>query len=748
MKTLLNFRFFVVLFLSFTAGIFAVVSFYENTKLVLFLSLGIILGLVIYLILCKIINKNYFIFTKLKVVCILIIVGAFIVSALLTCFKILNFNPQTIEQKVAVTGSVLDVRKSANDNNYIIIENVKINGEKSKYNIVVYYENEIEVQEGYKIYLEANLVKFKLITLNGLNTFASQNNVGYSAFAETIEIKSTQVNFLQKFKIKVWQNLHAFMDNDSAGLSFAVLFGDRQYLDHDIKGVFTASGVAHLLAISGLHVGIFVAVLYFVLNKLKVKKYINFIVTAIVLLIFNTLCGFSESVLRASIMSLCLLLSTCFGKRRDSINNLSLAGIILLLVNPLNLYEIGFQLSFLAVFGILLLNRPINSLLLKIKCPNKLAGYISTTLSASILTLPIIANIFGVLPIGFVVANLLLIPLFTIYYISLLITTLISFVPVFVVALKVPQFVCEIMINTTGLISKFGSFKLFEFSHFSTMVYILLCIAISKYAIIKPLNKSITACVLIIVLCVSLIFQDTTQKVYNNSIFVYSSVENCSLVASQCSNTYIFNIGDGDEYDILNITELLNKLKIKKVKAVVISNYNAQMQLHINTLLTEFYVESLYIPNFVENFNVLGLSKNISQSVKIVQADFSEKVYLETSLYFYGIYTQENVCKYLIYNSNNNVVSQNVTKLGSSQITNLQEKVKEAKIDVLIQNYIPQTFENSFWLGDKLTYSQKCYLENLQKVVINNSFYVKMNLTGDISYEIYWFKTTFKYYQA
>lgn len=737
MKNIFNFRFFVIIFLSLMAGIFATICFYENKKLALFISIGVLILLTVYLVVCLILNKKFFTFSKLKTICIISILLAFIFGGLFAHVKVKTFNPQQITENVFVEGKISSKHVSSNKNKYIILKDVEINNIKTKYNIVVYYEGDYNFEEGFVISFNSNLKTNKLITLSGLNTFVSSNNLGYTAFAYSIKTVSTNVNLLERFKIKVSNILFNNMSEENAGLSKAVLFGDKSDLNSDIKQSFTASGVAHLLAISGLHVGIFIAVLYFVLNKFKIKKYITFIVSCIVLLLFNILCNFTESVVRASLMSLCLLLATCFGKRGDSLSNLSLAGIILLVVNPLNLYEIGFELSFLAVFGILLLFRPINNLLEKIKCPKILVGAIATTVSATLFTLPVVANVFGVMAVGLIPANIILIPLFTAFYTTLLVCLLIAFIPFLSFVLGVPNFLSNIMLAITNVIAKLGSFNIISFGIIATILWLVIWVIVSKYAMLKTINRLFVVSLAVVLLCTSLLFEGTQTINYKNKIFVYNRVENCSILSDNSGNNYLMNLGDGNKADIDNITELLNALKIKEIKSVVISNYEADMQNTVPELLKTFNVQILYLSNTTPNYNLVALKNNLLHNIKIELTNFEEKTYLTETLYFYGIYSQSKSSKYLMYNFNNNVVAQNVSRLSENQILTTKEKVKEEKIDILLQKTINEFYKNSEWLGNKITISNNCFLENFEKVVINISQYVKIDVVEDFSYEVY-----------
>ena len=179
--------------------------------------------------------------------------------------------------------------------------------------------------------------------------------------------KSNSHNLYQKFYAPRFAIIEHFksillenMSKDNAELTYSMIFGDKSTLPNDIVSVFRGVGVIHLLCVSGLHVGILVALVYGIIKWLS-KKFgwgykstsISIIsVVAIFLLFYGYLCGFGVSVIRASIMAMVLLISKILGKKYDILNSISLAGIVILLLMPYQIFEVGFQLSFLCVFAI------------------------------------------------------------------------------------------------------------------------------------------------------------------------------------------------------------------------------------------------------------------------------------------------------------------------------------------------------------------------------------------------------------
>jgi len=146
------------------------------------------------------------------------------------------------------------------------------------------------------------------------------------------------------------------LTDNEAGIMQAILLGDRTWIPKPVRTLFVQTGTAHILAISGLHIGI-VAGLFMLWMKIMPISRQGQLGCMIVLLIgYAFLTGGRPSVVRATIMMIVLLISYMIEKEPDSINTLSFAAFIILTANPLNIFDIGFQLSFVCVFSIIYLN--------------------------------------------------------------------------------------------------------------------------------------------------------------------------------------------------------------------------------------------------------------------------------------------------------------------------------------------------------------------------------------------------------
>jgi competence protein ComEC len=209
------------------------------------------------------------------------------------------------------------------------------------------------------------------------------------------------------------------------GILAALVWGKATEIDSELMQTYSRAGVVHVLAVSGLHVGLVYAVLHPILARLvrgNRSRWIRFIIPTILLWVYAGLTGFSPSVLRAAVMFTCFIISEQFHQSKESFNTLFASAFILLLFNPSLLFNLGFHLSYLAVIGIMTLQRPIELLY---KPRQWLLIHIwkmcAVSIAAQLVTLPLCLLFFHQFPTYFLLANILAIPISTvILYVCLL----------------------------------------------------------------------------------------------------------------------------------------------------------------------------------------------------------------------------------------------------------------------------------------------------------------------------------------
>ena len=239
-----------------------------------------------------------------------------------------------------------------------------------------------------------------------------------------ITTNEVQVNifysFLYHSREYVLNALQNYISNShqELGIAEALLIGYKEDLDKDLVQAYSNTGVVHIIAISGLHLGLIYAVLLWVLNRLpliKKSRHAKVILLISCLWLFSLLTGASASVLRSAVMFTVIVVGKYYFKQSSVYNSLAASAFILLCYNPYYLWDVGFQLSYLAVIGIVALQQPLyRSLYFKNKWMLKTWQMISITLAAQVAAFPICIYYFHQFPNMFLFTNLLVVPLSTI----------------------------------------------------------------------------------------------------------------------------------------------------------------------------------------------------------------------------------------------------------------------------------------------------------------------------------------------
>lgn len=208
------------------------------------------------------------------------------------------------------------------------------------------------------------------------------------------------------------RRLDAAMPPPEAGLLKATVLGDRSGLTAEMNQAFLDSGTYHILAISGLNVSLLAGTLFGLFRLLRASPRLAAVASALLVTLYAALAGASASVIRAAVMADTYLLAVILDRRGDLLNSLALSALVLLWWNPRFLFDVGFQLTYLATLGILLvLPRSVAAMA---ALPRPLRWPLESaviTLAATAMTLPILASSFNRLaPVG-VLANLPIVPL-------------------------------------------------------------------------------------------------------------------------------------------------------------------------------------------------------------------------------------------------------------------------------------------------------------------------------------------------
>jgi competence protein ComEC len=359
-----------------------------------------------------------------------------------------NFYNDSSYFVVRIDEPVSEKTKSYKADGYI--EAVINNGNtiKCEGKLLLYFSKDSAVQQLH--YGDKILISKKLQAIKNSGNPGAFNYQRYAAFQQTFHnvfLKDKDWKLLKEksvnaFKQLIFSSRQKVVDilqqnintgKDELGIAEALLIGYTNDLDKDIIQAYSNTGVVHIIAISGMHLGLIYGLLFWLFPKLpfiKRAKWLQAVLILTFLWLFSLLTGGAASVIRSAVMFTFITGGKFFFKQSSIYNSLAASAFVMLCYNPYYLWDVGFQLSYLAVIGIIIFQRPIyNCLYIKNKWIDIVWQAVSLTTAAQILTFPICIYYFHQFPVLFLVANLIAVPLSTVILYTEIFLVVFSWVP-------------------------------------------------------------------------------------------------------------------------------------------------------------------------------------------------------------------------------------------------------------------------------------------------------------------------------
>ena len=271
----------------------------------------------------------------------------------------------------------------------------------------------------------------KYLARNGLCgvAYLYGNNIKYLSTEQPRGV--VQRSYLLRDKL-IQQFESIGLENSQLAIISAITLGEKGLLSNDVRDTFSAAGVSHILVVSGMHVGfIFLIIMWLMSIMSHRRRWIVVVLGLIVLWSYALLTGLAPSVVRATFMFSMMLLFRVLGEKYRVKHALCLSATILILINPNVLFNVGFQLSYLAVCGIVyfypLLYKRISTL--KSRPLRWILSSVAVTVSAQIFTLPIVIYNFNQFPIYFILSNLFVTAFAPFLFLGGIALLLLSYIP-------------------------------------------------------------------------------------------------------------------------------------------------------------------------------------------------------------------------------------------------------------------------------------------------------------------------------
>ncbi|GBD33796.1 ComE operon protein 3 [bacterium HR34] len=319
---------------------------------------------------------------------------------------------------------VLDEPREREKNIFVKVKILEEEGFHGLYkNIALYLPTDAEINYGDMLKIQGKIQTPQNTGNFNYRQYLNKENIGLVSVYPKFEIinKKQYENFFEKIKgfaLEQKQNFKEKIKNnlsqDTASLLNSIVWGYKSDIPKDLSDNLSKVGLRHITAISGLHITLISTLLMESILLLGFWRRQAFLLSVVLVSFYVFLLGFPPSAVRAAIMGGLFLLSQNIGKPTNLLNPVLLAATVMLLFNPLLLkYDIGFQLSFLAVLGIIFWSNFIKDKLkiLFFNNENYFLNIISLSISAQIFTIPLVAFYFGIVSLVFLISNLIILPL-------------------------------------------------------------------------------------------------------------------------------------------------------------------------------------------------------------------------------------------------------------------------------------------------------------------------------------------------
>lgn len=586
---------------------------------------------------------------------------AFLVGVCLVIVPILNtYYLNAYTDNVTVSGVVSDYIEDNSTYKKFILDNCYVNsstGEKQlDYKIVVYTEKVSWVTLGDKVTFVGNLDPYSPIQNNEFDKIVQ--NIGYSTYVSISDmvIDDGSPTIKDSIKNSTRLLLEDNLNQDNASIIFAILFGEKQGLSENTSTMFSYAGISHILAVSGLHIGVLVSIIYFILKRIKINKYVKLAILISVLLFYSYLCSFTPSVCRASIMAtLVFMCKDIFRIEYDAVSSLSIAGILILLISPLQLFTISFQLSFLCVFAIITLAPTLTNFLKSIKLPNFLASGLAVSIATNIVILPICMNIFTNVSMLGVIANIFILPIFSITYVLIFVISFLGIIfDFFGTLLFLPNIFLHLIKVIADYISQipFGIFKFFNVSYLLLILVMLFSLTI-HFFMVKVYKKSFLLATIFSFIIAIFIINLIPTNYKGNNIIIYN--QNDSNVVFYIKNDSITMIGS--DIDNYKLDLIMKDLRINKIDTVIAYDLQLNEIDNFSKLCNEYNVEKIYIP---DNYNHFSLKDKFNAvSIKndcVVNGDLKINIIYHMNE-IVAVESQFDSKRFIIISQNNSSIS-------------------------------------------------------------------------------------------
>lgn len=460
--------------------------------------------------------------------------------------------------------------------------------------------------------------------------YLRRNNIYYIIVSDNIEVIEKNTNILYKIKQSIINRINNYKYSKEYLHSF--ILGDTNYILDEINDDYRKIGISHLFAISGMHIGLIILLLSKLLNRLN--KYLKFILITIFLILYLFLIDFSITAVRACLFSLIICINKNYKLNLSSIEVVIIVFLLISIFNPNNIFNMGFQISIIVSFFLVLFSNKINS------STNKILKLFKVSYISFISTLPIMIYYFSTINIISVFVNIIFVPLVSYILFPLCIITLIF---------KVFDPILFQLFNIFNMfVSFFSNISILEFSFakphvFICIIYYLILIITYKFP------KVITIYIVMLIIHYNIIYFNNAGYIYvfdvgqgDSILIMFPHNKGNILIDTGGKTSYCKSELGCSSYDLGEelIIPSLKKLGIKRLNYLILSHGDMDHILYSKTILDNFSVSNIIMNNGDFTSYESKIIENYNDKVNILTTGIIEMD--EFMIYFFNDYKSNN----------------------------------------------------------------------------------------------------------
>ena len=466
-----------------------------------------------------------------------------------------------------VTATVLQTKISSKGNKYYVVKLDTINSKNvpRTAKIHLHTTNNDELKDWDEI---STTISFFSQSESSSDSFYRSNVILASAIStDDIQVinedKFSLFGEICRIRDKIIFKIRSNLKGEQGNILCGILFGKRDSISDETTESFASAGISHLLAVSGLHLSIIVMLLNVLLSRLYVEKVARSVICTVLTAVLSIMIGFTPSIIRSAIMLFFLLIAQCIREDYDSPSILAFSAVVICIIEPYSVTNIGFLLSFSATAGLLvaqnILQKERRKFSLKTVGIPRLVGYEILSLAlpclfAFLFTIPVSAYSFGYISPYSPVTNLILSPVLPVTLAFALLSAVFCLTP-FSFIYKPLLFVCKALISLICYIADFFSSlpqsRLYLDSELTLPIIVVISALFLVAAFSKnPSKNALKAALLTVpIVCSALLTHNITLKDYARIDILDTS----TVVIEYSGKRIISGFSKGCTYEINNI---------------------------------------------------------------------------------------------------------------------------------------------------------------------------------------------------